>query len=347
MNNKKIHKIITVPAFIALSSSFAFAGIPTLPIPSVVLETIEEIREGVEYIEENRQKFNDIMQNGTFFKKEIENANAIGANTIARINNMQEQLRDNDALNDSEPDKDACSTVTATLVEGLLEKAADYSNALSIEVAKNKASTFGLNQGMQKRKREELVLDTIVTCESLQASGEPGAVDQSICNNTDLLFSAAEVLTPEESKAVSTMIDIMADIKPIQTDEALLMSDTPLAREAKLQYMRENIFKNMVKASMDKTSSYQKPLSGGVSTLAAMMKMDKERFGDAEWMKDIANVQPVGEGKNDIVIEEIHRKQLALTAFMTHMMMLQFQQINDSIEIQAAQLARLNDMAGR
>lgn len=345
VKNKKVSRVIRVPilACALLVSGASSAQLLNFNIPDNIIQIINQVQEVIRQIEDIEHQIAEMTQSGELFNLGIENENNAAAATVAYRNEMDVDRHTADVvLGDATPDKDACKTVSSAITETAVKKSKEVKRTMGSEANKLLSSSVGMTESEQMEKRDEINTAIIGACEQLQHTDGPGSIDSSICLNTDVLYSGNSVMTEEQSKAADMMIKIVNDVNVVPTDPAILMQDTAASREAKRKYMKKVARRQIATDGMKDAVLDRQPLSAGISHFSALLSVDEDRFGDASWLSEVANADP--SAKNEVLIETIARKQLALDAFSVHMMMESYRKLNSLIVIESAQLAALNDI---
>lgn len=327
----------------------ATAGVPTLDSPGFIQDAANNIREAEQWIADQQRAVEEFQQNNIMSKLQLENnnKNAITAEKAAEY--RDEKLTRAQAMNESDPDSDACKVVSKTLQQPAVKaEQRNWSRGSTVD-RRILRDTDGLTDSEQVEKQDIVNKAMLDSCRQLSTNPDSetdiGAYQTSLCSNVGILMPGKSSLSGDELKAAERINQILESAIPARSNYKLMKSDSPAANQAKMQHMYNDILAEVAASAREDLIKEKVALESGMSELSAILDVSDSKINSVGWLTAISNTDP--DRKNDVSPWEVMRKSLAVQAFNSQTQIMIYERLNSMLLVQSAILTRLNEMAQR
>jgi hypothetical protein len=338
-------KLWLVAGYLSLAiSAPANALIPVTDIANLAENIAGNIQDMYNWVEQKRLLLMQMDQVGISSEMDIDNTNNAIANVIVRTGKATQEVQNIEILEKSAPDKDAPGTIA---VQAMNKEASCFSAdrvVSQLDSFHTKNGNYSSNPSEQQKQAKEIAKKIVTECEVLQ----DGVVDPknplatSLCTRADILLGGrGATYTADESKAAEKMAELIVGPTPLIKTSSGFEGADEAKRQILQSEMRKEGFRATAYTSMAEiraiNESPDRVNHSTPSVLETLEQFDNERFGSADWLATIQNVNP--EKKNSVYPSEVIRKMAVMDAFLVHMSLLQYKQSLRAEALQAADLA--------
>jgi hypothetical protein len=329
-NFKKKTLAICFASIIPFSSH---ALIPVTDFANLVENMVGNMDSLYNWSEEKAMKMLEMEADSLMQAMGLDNSNNGMANMIIRTGNAKQEIQNLEIQEQSEPDDDACKTVTNQVLLGQVSCQSVGSVIDDTSKSEEKHANFGRTYQETKVDSANITKKIIDDCSILQ-DGEFDAenpLKTSNCIKAGIFNGSVsgDSLSQFDQKAADVFVDLITGPVPEYKHSNKFENGSYAQNEHRVKELRQEALRSLANTSLNeikaiRLSSSESGTTAVPSPLDAMNKFNKDRFLDPSWVASVQNVNP--ETKNKITPTMIQRKMLVINAFIAHVELEQYKQ---------------------
>jgi hypothetical protein len=322
------------------------ALIPVTDYANLVENMLANMDQIYQWSEEKAMKMLEMESESLMQAMGVDNTNNGMANMIVRSGNAKQELQNLEIKEQSEPDDDACKTVTNQVLLGQVScKTLDQVIDKTSE-SEEKHSNFGKSYQETKADASKIMNKIIDECNILQDGefDENSPLKTSNCTKAGIFNGSVsgDSLSQFDQKAADVFVDLVSGPVPDFKESNKFENGSYAQNEVRVKELRKEAIRSLVNTSLNEIKSMRTSISETESTavpspLATLNKFNEDRFLDPDWVASVQNVNPGT--KNFVTPTIIQRKLLVINSFIAHVELEQYKQQLRQEAILAALLA--------
>ncbi len=329
-NIKKTSIAIFLSAFLPFSSH---ALIPVTDYANLVENMMGNMDSIYQWSEEKAMKMMEMEADSLMQAMGLDNSNNAMANMIIRTGNAKQEIQNLEIMEQSEPDDDACETVTGQVLLGQVSCNSVDQVINDTSKSEEKHNNYGKSYNDVKIDASNAAKKIIDDCATLQDGefDDENPLKTSNCTKSGILSGSigGDSIGEFDQKSAEVFIDLISGPTATFKQSSKLEDGSHAQNELRVKEMRIEALRSVVNTSLNeikalRSSTSETDSSAVPSPLDTLNKFNEERFLDATWIADVQNVNP--ETKNKVTPTMIQRKMLVINSFIAHIELEQYKQ---------------------